>query len=486
MQRNLLDLASLESLRESGDYDRIAAQLPDGWQALPEFEDDALRLRLLVAEISGRSGRVEEMEMALAPYIEDLDRVPLGRAARVMLTIAIYRYRRHEPSETLKLAKAARTVASARDDEFVVGEALQIEGQALWSLERWGEAVDCFKEAIAVYAAQARSYRMGLAYLCLGAVLHRIGSVEEARTQLERGIRILLKSHDDYNLAVARVNVALALNVLGEHETALKYLEYAHETFEQIQHDQYIYLVMNNIAATFVCLKDLDKAEAAANLALEKGAWARSTQIASTYEIKARVYMARRDFDTVARMLTTAWEIAEQANSQSQRAEIRRTMGRLYLALERDEEAATVLWEGLDIAQKLQASLLEIEMKALLAQALCLTDPVEACNLLSEVEAGLGKRPLPDLRRECQAARRRINALDQERFFILSDAQIPLLADAKIALLKWLWARALYKARGNARDAASILGVTPTYIRKLTKVIPRDLLRPGKKRSKKN
>ena len=34
MQQNVLDLASLESLRESGDYDRIAALLPDGWQAL--------------------------------------------------------------------------------------------------------------------------------------------------------------------------------------------------------------------------------------------------------------------------------------------------------------------------------------------------------------------------------------------------------------------------------------------------------------------
>ena len=71
-----------------------------------------------------------------------------------------------------------------------------------------------------------------------------------------------------------------------------------------------------------------------------------------------------------------------------------------------------------------------------------------------------------------------------EQYFILSDAKIPLLADAKISLLKWLWARALHRARGNARDAASILGVTPTYIRKLTKVIPRNLLRPGKKRSK--
>ncbi len=486
MQPDVLDLALLESLRETGDYDRIAAMLPVDWQALPEFEDEAIRLRLLVAEISGRGGRVEEMEAALSPYIEDLDRVPLGLAARVLLTTATYRYRRHEPSEALRLAQTARTIASARDDELTVGEALQLEGQALWSLERWGDAVDCFKEAIAIYAAQTRSYRMGLAYLCLGAVQHRTGKVEDARTMLERGIRILLKSHDDYNLAVARVNVALALNVLGEHETALRYLEYARDTFEQMRHEQYSYLVMNNIAVTLVCMKDLERAEASANLALEKGAWAGSTQIASTYEIKARVCMARREFDEAGRLLATAWELAEQANSQSQKAEIRRTLGRLYLALEQEDEAAAMLWEALEIAQRLQASLLEIEVKALLAQALCLTDPVEACDLLGEVESALGNRPLPELKRETQAARRRINALDQERFFILSDAQIPLLADAKIALLKWLWARALYKARGNARDAAAILGVTPTYIRKLTKVIPRDLLRPGRKRSKKN
>jgi tetratricopeptide (TPR) repeat protein len=486
MQQNVVDLALLESLRETGDYERIAALTPAGWPSLHEFDEEAIRVRLLVAEICGRGGRVDDMEAALAPYLEDINRVPLGLAARVMLMIAIYRYRRHEPSEALRLAQAAKVIAGARDDEHTMGEALQLEGQALWSLERWSEAVECFKEAIAVYAAQARSYRMGLAYLCLGAVLHRIGQTEEARTILERGIRILLKSQDEYNLAVARVNVALALNVLGEHETALRYLEYAHDTFEQIHHDQYTYLVMNNIASTLVLMKELDRAEMCTDRALEKGALARSTQIASTYEIKGRIHMARREFEEAARTLATAWEIAEQANSQSQKAEIRRTYGRLFIALERNDEAATMLWEALDIAQKLQASLLEVEIKALLSQALCLTDPVEACNLLSEVESTIGNRPLPELRREMQAARRRINALDQERFFILSDAQIPLLADAKIALLKWLWARALYKARGNARDAASILGVTPTYIRKLTKVIPRDLLRPGKKRSKKN
>jgi hypothetical protein len=138
----------------------------------------------------------------------------------------------------------------------------------------------------------------------------------------------------------------------------------------------------------------------------------------------------------------------------------------------------------LDISQDLRASLLEVEIKALLAQAVCATNPVEACRMLSDVEATLGDRPLPELRKDAHAARKRINSLDQEQYFILSDATLPLLADAKLSLLKWLWARALYKAKGSARDAAGILGVTPTYIRKLTKMIPRDLLRPGKKRQK--
>jgi tetratricopeptide (TPR) repeat protein len=484
MSRNPVNLGALEELRESGDYDKIATLLVDDWQSTPEFDDESIRLRLLAAEIAGRSGRLPEMESALAPYLEDITHVPFGLAARVLLMLSIYHYRRNEPSEALRLAKLSKSVAEVRDDQFTYGEAIQVEGQALWSLERWNEAAAAFNQAIEISASQSRSYRLGLAYLCLGAVNNRMGKIEDARLILERGIKILLKSQDEYNLAVARVNVALALNTMGEHEVALKYLTFAFDTFERIGHAQYAYLTLNGIAVTLVWLREFDKAEEYANRALDRGVEARSTQIASTYEIKARVHIARRDYNKAERALETALEISEQANSLSQKAEVRRTLGKLYLALERDEEATNVLWTALDMAQDLRASLLELEIKALLAQAICSANPVDACRMISDVEAALGERPLPEIRKEAQAARRRINSLDQEHYFILSDGEIPLLAEAKISLLKWLWARALYKARGNARDAADILGVTPTYIRKLTKVIPRDLLKPGKKRSK--
>lgn len=484
MPHNYTGVAALEELRETGDYEKIAAMVGVGWQTAPEFDEETVRYRLLASEIAGRNGRLDEMEAAIAPYLDGIDRVPFGLAARVQLMTALYHYRRNEPSEAFRLATIAETIASVRGDELTQGEAVQLRGQALWSLERWDEAARCFESAVEIYASGPRAYWLGVAYLCLGAVRNRIGDVEEARTTLERGIKILLKSHDDYNLAVARVNVALALNLIGEHETAHKYLLFAQDTFERIRHDQYAYLTLNSLAATLVWLKDYEQAETYVSRAIEMGVKVRSTQIASTYEIKGRVHLARREWDKAHRALRTAHEIAEQANSQSQKADVRRTLGRYYLSQDRDEEAATVLYEALDLAQDLRASLLELEVKSLLAQAICVSDPVEACKLLSEVEVALGSRPLGELRREAQAARRRINALDQEQYFILTDAKIPLLADAKISLLKWLWARALHRARGNARDAASILGVTPTYIRKLTKVIPRDLLRPGKKRSK--
>jgi tetratricopeptide (TPR) repeat protein len=485
MAHSSVDVGTLEELRESGNYTRIEALLSEDWRRGLEFEESTIRKRLLAAELAGRGGRLDEMEAALAPYLEHIDHVPFGLSARVVLTCALYHYRRNEPTEALHLASVARTVAAVRDDEMILGEAVQLQGQAQWSLERWNEAAASFEEAVIIYAGQSRSYRLGLAYLCLGAVLNRMGRVEEARGTLERCVKILLKSQDNYNLAVARVNVALALNVVGEHETALKYLEFAYATFEQMNHDLYSYLTLNNIAATLVWLKDFDRADSYVSRALSMGVKARSTQIASTYEIRARVHLARREWERAEKALNTASEIAEQANSQSQKAELARTRGRLYLAQDRDEEAAAVLWKALDMAQDLRASLIELEVRALLAQAICATNPVEACKMISDVEAALGSRPLPELRREAQNARKRIDALNQEHYFILSDTQVPLLADAKISLLKWLWARALYKAKGNSRDAAAILGVTPTYIRKLTKVIPRDLLRPGRKRSKK-
>jgi tetratricopeptide (TPR) repeat protein len=485
MQQYIADLSALQEMREAGDYEKLAAFLGADWRDGPPFDQEAIERRLLAAELAGRAGRLHEMEAALRPYLESTDGLPLGLAARVLSMISLYHYRRNDAARSLRLASQSRAVASARDDEWAMAETLHMEGQALWLLERNEEAIESFKEAIAMYAIQGRPYRLGLAHLSLGAALNRVGRVEEARITLERSIKTLLRCKDEYNLAAARLNVATPLNAIGEHETALKYLTFACEKFEQMGHEQYVYLALNQIAATHIFLKEYDRAEIAVIAAMEKGMAMRSALLPATYEIKGRLHIARREWEIAELSLRAAQEIADQIGDHLNRAIARRTLGRLYLAREMDEPAATVLWQAMDAAQRTDDELLRLELKTLLAQALCKTDPVEACRFLSDVDAELGTRPLPELRRDAQVARRRIDSLDQEHFFVLSDLHIPSLSEAKTGLLKWLWARALHKARGNAREAAKILGVTPTYIRKLTKVIPRDLLRTRKRASEK-
>jgi len=64
MPQKYVDVAVLEELRESGDYDKIAGLLGEGWQNDPEFDVETVRIRLLAAELAGghrsraiRSGR---------------------------------------------------------------------------------------------------------------------------------------------------------------------------------------------------------------------------------------------------------------------------------------------------------------------------------------------------------------------------------------------------------------------------------------------
>jgi tetratricopeptide (TPR) repeat protein len=485
MPNHQTELAVYEELRESGDYSKLATLLPTDWRESPPFDrDHSIRVRLLAAEIAGREGRLDDMELALAPYLENIDQVPLGLAPRVLLISSMYYNRRSEPSEALRLATMAKAVATAQGDEYVGAELVQAEGQILWSLDRWDEAVERFEQAVSLYATQGRAYRLGLACLCLGGVLGRIGKVEDSRAVLERAIRILLKSRDEFNLAVARVDIALALNAMGEYETSLKYLQFAHDAFDQMSHEVYALMSLNKIAEVLISLRDYDRAETYIRRSLDVAASIRSTQVAFIYELKARLSVARGEFDKAERSSRASIEMAEQAGSRLQIAEAERTLARVLLADHRESDAVSLLRDGLRDASDLRASLLELELKALLAQAICASEPAEACRLMTEVESEMSDRPLPELRRVCQTARKHIESLDREHYFILSDAELPTLSEAKIALLKWLWARALYKAKGNARDAADLLNVTPTYIRKLTKLIPRDLLRPGRKRSK--
>jgi tetratricopeptide (TPR) repeat protein len=471
-----------ENLRELGEYDKLVTLLPKNWQNLAEFDYASIGWRLLAAELAGRADRLHDMRFALTPYLNNIGKAPFAMAARVLFGCSQYHFQSKAIHQALKYAALAQTAAQASEDDFTQAEAVHLEGKVLTAMEKWDDAISRFEQAIAMYSEQARPYRLGLAYLDLGATLNRIGRAEEAHTTLERSIKLLSKSRDGLSLALARLTVAESLNTIGEPETAYQYLLFAFETFNKSL-SKYTLQTLNDIAATLMLLKDFAAAESYINRALEWKGSAETRQTVLTHEIRARLHIARHQFDVAEKDLQKALEIVSKAGDDSSIAELKRTFGRLRLAQKRHEEATLFFRQALDAAQDSKASLLELELKALLAQAICEDNPVEAFKLVAEVETVLEGRCLVELKRVMQSARKRLDALEQEHYFVLSDAKLPMLADARDAMLKWMWARSLYKARGSSRKAAAILGVTPTYIRRLTKIIPRDLLKSKKKKA---
>lgn len=471
-----------ENLRELGEYDKLVFLLPKNWQNLAAFDYASIGWRLLAAELAGRADRLPEMRFALTPYLNNIGNAPFAIAARVLLCCCQFHFQNQAIYQALKYASLAQTAAQASEDDFTHAEALHLEGKVLLALEKWDDAIERFEQVITLYSEQARPYRLGLAYLDLGATLNRIGKAEEAHTTLERSIKLLSKSRDDLSLALARLTIAESLNIIGEPETAHQYLLFALETFSKNQ-SKYTLQTLNDLATTLMLLKNFAEAESYLNCAFEWNAAAETAQTAATYEISARLHIARHQFDVAEKNLQKALAIASKTSDLAHIAELKRTFGRLRLAQKRYEEATLFFNQALEAAQDCKESLLELELKALLAQAICEDNPVEAFKLVAEVETALEGRCLVELKRVMQSARKRLDALEQEHYFVLSDAKLPMLADARDAMLKWMWARSLYKARGSSRKAAAILGVTPTYIRRLTKIIPRDLLKSKKKKA---
>ena len=473
----------LELLRESGDYEQLALALPNDWHQRPVLESESIKWRLLAAELAARKGTMEAMQRALTPYLNSLDKLPFAFAPAVLLSCATFHYHRQELHQALPLAYKARSAASARADEWAYAEVISCEGQILCALAKLDEAVERYHQALALYSEQGRPYRLGLTNLFLGITLNRMGRVEEAHQILERSIKLLARSHDEYSLAHARFQIAQSLRAVGEPETAYPYLLYALETFEKLG-DHNLVAVLNELAATLILVKDYESAQHHLQHALDRGARGDAQQLVRSCEVQAQLHLARRQFPAADVVGTRALNLARQTDCKLDEAKCLRTLGRLRLAQKRCEAAEEFLEQALEIAEERRAPLLELQVKLLLAQAVCESNPVEAFKLAAEVETLLSGRALLELKKEAKATRRRLNALAQEHYFILSDANLPSLSEARVRLLKWLWARSLYQAKGNASKAAAILGVTPTYIRRLTKIIPRDLLKPRKRKAK--
>jgi tetratricopeptide (TPR) repeat protein len=465
------DLSEFEQLREAGDYDALRRLLPDDLETWNPFDEKTILTRIVAADVYVHDGNLIEMEQMIAPYITntDIKRVPLSVVARVFLMNALSLHYRNKSDQAIQMLGRAQTIAAATDDEKLITETVHCEGDILYSLAALEKAIQKFEAVLVPYAAQGRIYRIGLASLGLGRCLTRLGRLQQAAFAIENAIRILARSRDVLGLALATESLAYVLSAQEAHPSALRLHRCACETFQRLGSNHRSLVSRTNIVEALLRMGQYVEAGAIITEVV-------SLQTSYPTETTPQLYRAQATFNALTgrweqaeRAARLAVEIAERSEDLVARAEARMTLGNLYLVQWRDIEAASELRAALLDALKARDTLLELEIKAMLAGALHWLNFAESGRLMSEVESEIKGRQFPHIQQTCRRVRSLVAARASESLFILSDEESPALNDARSRLVIWLLERALRKTGGNLKQAGSLLKVTGEYVRKLLK-----------------
>jgi tetratricopeptide (TPR) repeat protein len=184
------------------------------------------------------------------------------------------------------------------------------------------------------------------------------------------------------------------------------------------------------------------------------------------HDVTARVYLELGDLTQAEIAVQRAIESAEASGMTLDKARSGRIAGRLRLLQERHAEAIPTLRSALDYSIRAKQKVLELEIKALLALASVSTELLEATRLLTCVQAEMSDLSLPWIKAICAETRKRVQT-PRENVFVISDRELPTLGEGASRMKIWSWKQAVRKADGDTSEAAKIMDVSVSYIRKL-------------------
>lgn len=456
-------LAELERLRETGNYARLKGRLPVDWQSRNLFDEETIRLRLLVADVCDHHSDLDGMSNALEPYVEALKKIPFAVVDQLLARLAVFMSRKGDFAKSLEFARCGERIAHLRENTHLLPEVLQAQAEAFLSMGELDQAVTHFKKAVHFFFEDKRRYRRGIAFGRLGDALCRSGQVVEAATVLRQVTKVLLHSRDPGALASARANLAEVLIATGDHLGAFEQLRQVISLYQQTGHHKELITGLATIAYVLHRMERQREARLYLSRAFSTAKAFALTSISVLHEVTARIHLERGNLDDAAPSAEAALEIARESGTLIEVVKAKRTAGRLYLLQGRDRDAVVFLRSAVEDAAR-SHKLVELEVKGLLVLAAERTDPKWAVELLTTLQTEIRDLPLPDVNGIWAEARKQILTPGEE-MFVISDDELLTLAEARSRMITWLWRRALLKAQGNTERAANILGVTAVYIR---------------------
>jgi tetratricopeptide (TPR) repeat protein len=285
----------------------------------------------------------------------------------------------------LDAADAARASYAARDAEeyYARGltlleefdaerriDALHNHGDVLTMLGRTDDALASFREMLEI------SYRLGLqakggaAHNRIGRLQRAMGSLAEARKNLETALALFESAGDERGLASCHDDLGMVLWTRGEYEAALERMRLALDVRKKLGDRRSIALSLHNIGVVWRDHGRPTQAQEALEASLQiRRELDDRLGIAQTLDSMGRLAQDQRDLERARELFTKAHDVAREVGERNWIAVVLTNLGEATYRLGNSDEAIRILTEAESLCDELGDKLHLAEAKRALAEA---------------------------------------------------------------------------------------------------------------------
>jgi DNA-binding winged helix-turn-helix (wHTH) protein/tetratricopeptide (TPR) repeat protein/TolB-like protein len=208
------------------------------YRSLATFFPDDLEYRLQLASclsIAGRNGEafdtVASMRSQLPPPLRDDPRIDLV-AAQIARRLA-------DPEGELRAGTAAAGKGRRLAQSQIIGEALLLQGDALYTMGRFAESIDRFQEARGLFAAAGNQAAVARTLNRKAAVLQDTSDFAGAEEQYQEALAIARQIGSRELVASQTLGLAFAAANLGDLGRSRTLAEEAHTLYVELEDHLY-------------------------------------------------------------------------------------------------------------------------------------------------------------------------------------------------------------------------------------------------------
>ncbi|HEX4338109.1 MAG TPA: tetratricopeptide repeat protein [Polyangiaceae bacterium] len=285
----------------------------------------------------------------------------------------------------LDAGDAARATYAARDAEEYYARGLALlegfdaerridglhnHGDVLTMLGRTDEALSTFREMLDVaYRLDIRA-KGGAAHNRIGRLQRAMGSLAEARKNLETALALFESAGDERGVAACHDDVGMVLWTRGEYEAALERMRVALEIRKKLGDRRSIALSLHNIGVVWRDHGRPTQAQEALEASLQiRRELDDRLGIAQTLDSMGRLAQDQRDLPRARELFTKAHDVAREVGERNWIAVVLTNLGEATYRLGDSVEAIRILTEAESLCDELGDKLHLAEAKRALAEA---------------------------------------------------------------------------------------------------------------------